>query len=614
MTTADRPVATIKSRLGVLDIVGETVVLKRTGASYKGLCPFHGEKTPSFVVSPERESWHCFGCGEGGDIFAFVMRRDAVDFREALRRLAERAGVELSERSAREDRRRRRLREALEAAIGFYREVLLHAEVAGRARDYLAERGFADETLDRFGIGFAPAAWQALTRRLLARSFTQEELVSAGLATASRDRGAYDRFRGRIIFPIRDAAGGAIGLGGRLLPGGEGPKYLNSPATPLFDKSRTLYAIDLAKGAMRREKLAVIVEGYTDVMAAHQAGFGNVVASLGTALTGGQITLATRYADAVALAYDVDLAGEAATQRGLLEELGPEQSVTKVRVIRIPAGKDPDELIRSDPAAWARAVEEAKPVIEYFMERAADGVDLRSVDGRREVSGTVLRLLRRVADPLERTMYLQQLARLVNVDEVVLAEALRGRRRDRQTVAMTAARTPTRTPTAAADETPLEREALQLLLRYPAVAEDAEAVDQPPLRSSPAVALFEALREWHRRGEPFVLREFLESLDPATGELARAVLTTAPEAGAGEEALDPDAAREAFRVCILRLRAQRIEEAINHGRLLLEEAVRDRDRQRIEEIGHRIDRLGREKDEVTRMISEPTRATGTRRN
>src|SRR5919112_283164 len=368
-------VAEIKSKLPVADLVGETVALKRAGTILKGLCPFHGEKTPSFTVTPERDTWHCFGCGEHGDVFTFVMRRDGLDFREALSRLAERTGIELSAATAGEDRRRRRLREALEAAIAWYREVLLQARQAERARAYLSERGLTEATQDRFGIGYAPNTWEALSTRLRSKGFSDAELTDAGLASPSNRGGIYDRFRGRIIIPIRDAGGRAIGLGGRILPETEGPKYLNSPATALFDKSRTLYGIDLAKGAIRREKLAVIVEGYTDVMAAHQAGFENVVASLGTALTAGQVELANRYADAVALAYDVDVAGEAATQRGLLEELGP--VVSKVRVIRIPAGKDPDELIRTDPDGWRAAVASAEELLPYFMERAATEVDLR---------------------------------------------------------------------------------------------------------------------------------------------------------------------------------------------------------------------------------------------
>ena len=243
ITTSSGIIAEIKSKLPAIDVVGETVTLKRAGTVHKGLCPFHAEKTPSFIVTPERETWHCFGCGEHGDIFTFVMRRDGLDFREALERLAEKAGVELSERTAREDRRKRRLREALESAIAWYREVLLQAHQAEKARAYLVERGFSDETLERFTIGYAPNTWDAMTKRLRSKGFTDGELTDAGLASPSTRGGVYDRFRGRIIIPIRDASGRAIGLGGRIMPGAEGPKYLNSPATALLPPPRDITAL-----------------------------------------------------------------------------------------------------------------------------------------------------------------------------------------------------------------------------------------------------------------------------------------------------------------------------------------------------------------------------------
>ncbi|MEP6681159.1 MAG: DNA primase [Chloroflexota bacterium] len=598
--------AEIKSKLPVIEVIGETVVLKRAGSAYKGLCPFHGEKTPSFVVTPDRETWHCFGCGLGGDIFTFLMQRDGLDFREALTRLADRAGVELSERTAQEDRRNRRLREALEAAIGWYREVLIQARQAEAARAYLAERGLSEETLERFSVGYAPNTWDALTRRLRARGFSDDELVSAGLASTGR-RGAIDRFRGRIIIPIRDQSARAIGLGGRVMPGADGPKYLNSPATPIFDKSRTLFAIDLAKAAIRREKLAVIVEGYTDVMAAHQAGFANVVASLGTALTRGQVELATRYADAVALAYDVDLAGEAATQRGLLEELGPEAAVSKVRVIRIPAGKDPDELIRTDPAAWRSAVGDAKPVMEYFIERAAAAADLGTISGRHAVTDAVLPLLQRLADPIERNLYLQQLSRLVNVEERVLSEAM--------------ARGPVHRPSRPSSEAvpeqppplaPLEALAIQILLRHPlSVAELPPVGDGLPFRDAVATALVEAWRAQLLADPTGGDRAtWAQSLDPATAELARDLLARSAEAG---PQLDADQARDALRVSLLRLRVERLDEEIRDGQLLLEGAQREEDPERLAQIEQRINLLGREKAETTRAMHEPAMAAGARR-
>jgi DNA primase len=618
--------AEIKSRLPVAELVGETVMLKRAGSAYKGLCPFHAEKTPSFIVSPDRETWHCFGCGKRGDIFDFVMERDGLDFREALTRLADKAGVELSERTAREDRRRRRLREALEAAVAWYREVLVRTPQGERARAYLAERGFSDETLDRFSVGYAPNAWEALTKRLTARGFNDRELLDAGLASSSNRGGVIDRFRGRVIIPIRDASGRATGLGGRILPGADGPKYLNSPATPLFDKSRTLFGIDLAKAAIRKEKLSVIVEGYTDVMAAHQAGFANVVASLGTALTAGQVELATRYADAVALAYDVDLAGEAATQRGLLEELGPDAAVSKVRVIRIPAGKDPDELIRTDPDAWRSAVREAKPVIEYFIDRASADVDLGSVAGRREVTGRVLAILKRVPDPVERALYLQQLGRVVNVEERTLADAL-----ERAPLVRRPLRPAEGVPETGGAESmldPLEREALELLLRFPVLASELD--DDPlPFREAIAMQLGRSLRERGRaaaaegqlaaRAEAADLDTFIGTLDPASASLARDLLAGAAgrrdDAGrwSSEPPLDPVTAREDLRICLLRLGVLRIEEELRDARILLEEAQREGEQGRLEEIEKAIGGLHRRREELTKAMRTPVETAGTRR-
>jgi DNA primase len=607
ITASSGIVAEIKAKLPVADIVGETVALKRAGTIHKGLCPFHAEKTPSFIVTPERETWHCFGCGEHGDIFTFVMRRDGLDFREALSRLAERAGVELSARSAGEDRRRKRLREALEAAIAWYREVLLQARQAERARAYLDERGLSAATQDRFGIGYAPNTWEALSKRLRAKGFTDAELTDAGIASPSTRGGVYDRFRGRIIIPIRDASGRAIGLGGRILPDAEGPKYLNSPATPLFDKSRTLYGIDLAKGAIRREKLAVIVEGYTDVMAAHQAGFENVVASLGTALTAGQVELANRYADAVALAYDVDIAGEAATQRGLLEELGP--VVSKVRVIRIPAGKDPDELIRTDPDGWRASVAAAEELLPYFMQRAASEVDMRQPHGRSTYTRRMLDLLRRIPDRVERDSYVPRLAQLAGIDERILRDELS--RGPRPMPVRPVAATPT------ADEggprlTALEREALTLLLIDPVLASEEVGEPQLPLGDESARALWEAWRSAVASpgGRP-ELEAFVASLDPATGALARDLLASARARGVRAD-LETD--REALRVVLLRLRKERVQERLVDLQALISLGAHDdNDNDDIGELERQFQVLHLEREQLEQAINPAAVLAGQRR-
>jgi DNA primase len=610
--------AEIKSKIPVADLVGETVALKRAGSAFKGLCPFHAEKTPSFIVSPDRETWHCFGCGEGGDIFTFLMKRDGLDFREALTRLAERAGVELSERTAREDRRKRRMREALEAAIAWYREVLIQTRQGERARAYLDERGFTEQTLDRFTIGYAPNTWEALTGRLASRGFSVEELIGAGLASPSNRGGVIDRFRGRVIIPIRDSSGRAVGLGGRIMPGQDGPKYLNSPAGPLFDKSHTLFAIDLAKTAIRREKLTVIVEGYTDVMAAHQAGFENVVASLGTALTRGQVDLALKYGEAIALGYDVDLAGDSAAREGLLAQLGADHSVSKVRIIRIPGGKDPDELIRGNPDAWREAVADAKEVVGFAIDRLASEADMASVAGKRAFTGRVLAIIKAIPDPLERNFYLQQLAQRVNVEPGVLAEALEREpaRRPVQRPVPTGPGPATGAPSQGGPSA-LELEALGMLLRYPALAGEAVGNGTLPFRDATAVAL---VRAWQEQlaavdGIPTSadVEGFLAGLDPASADLARDLLARLAENGE-RSVLDLEAARGVLRVTLLRLRETRLEEDLRDGRLLLEEAQRAGDRERLATIEQQIIQLGREKAEVTKAMREPADLAGSRRS
>jgi DNA primase len=606
ITTSSGIIAEIKTKLPTIDVVGETVALKRAGTVYKGLCPFHAEKTPSFIVTPERETWHCFGCGEHGDIFTFLMRRDGLEFREALERLAEKAGVELSERTAREDRRRKRLREALESAIAWYREVLLQAHQAERARGYLAERGFNDETLDRFTIGYAPNTWDAMTKRLRSKGFSDAELTDAGLASNSNRGGVYDRFRGRIIIPIRDASGRAIGLGGRIMPDAEGPKYLNSPATVLFDKSRTLYGIDLAKGAIRREKLAVIVEGYTDVMAAHQAGFANVVASLGTALTAGQVELANRYADGVALAYDVDLAGEAATQRGLVEEL--QGVVSKVRVIRIPAGKDPDEFIRSDPDGWRAAVASAEELLPYFMERAASEVDMRQAQGRSAYTRRMLDLLRRIPDRVEQDSYVPQLSRLASIDERVLRDELsRGPRP--MAVRPMGGTDGGGDPDARLD--PLEREALTLLLLNPGLAAELPEGEPLPVRDEAGRTLGQAWRAAAAEGERPNLETFVAGLDPATADLARSLLATARARG-----IRPDTAtdQEALRVCLLRLRVRAAEERLSDLQSLIRASADDTDSTDIRDLEQQFQALTREREQLMQAMRGPAVAAGERRS
>ncbi len=605
-------VAEIKSKLDLAEIIGESVQLKKAGASLKGLCPFHGEKTASFVVTPARETWKCFGCGRGGDLFSFVMERDGIDFPEALRRLAPRAGVELDERSTREDARRKRLRDVLEMAIGFYHRVLTATQTGQAALDYLRGRGFADETVEKFQLGFAPDDWRALSRRLVEkRGVREDELEATGLAARSdRGRGVYDLFRGRVMFPIRDASGGPTGFGARMLertqtadgrPPAElsanpGPKYLNSRATALFDKSRTLYLIDRAKGPMRRTGRAVIVEGYTDALMAHQAGFENVVAGLGTALTAGQVELATRYAPAIALAYDVDPAGQSAGTFGAkeltalvaeIQRSNHRGRLTDVGVVRLPEGRDPDEVILEDAESWRRATEQPQALVEYLIDVYATRYDPRSLQGRERLVNAVMPVLRRVTDPVERDGYLQLLARRSGVGERVLLEALRrpdavedGRRAvpvDGHAGGRISLETVLAQPGAVDPEAvartlePVESALLRLILLHPAEqVRISDRLRSEDLRTTPARELYRRILEDRDRDADgrFNRERFVDSLDPTLAALVRGLYARTDPVPTEDRAVE-----RAVEQCLLQLERRRLDELVEFKRAELAEAI-----------------------------------------
>jgi DNA primase len=596
--------AEVKNKLSVVDVVGESVSLKKAGSTYKGLCPFHGEKTPSFVVTPARESWHCFGCGLGGDIFSFVMQRDSVTFPEALRTLAQRAGVEIDERTKHEDAHRARLRGVLDSAIAFYHAVLTSSNAGKPALGYLHGRGFTDATIEAYQLGWAPGGWDQLTRTLGAkRDMRPDELVEVGLASPRQGGrgGVYDKFRARVLFPIRDQNGHAVGLGGRLLEG-EGPKYLNSPATPLFDKSRTLYLIDKAKGPIRKSGQAVIVEGYTDALMAHQAGFDNVVASLGTALTPGQVALLTRYASRIVLAYDVDAAGEKAGGTGmtalvgLIGELQRDTSGVKledVRVARLPDGNDPDEVVREAPAVWEAAIAKAKPLLEYLIDHHTSRFDLKTSSGRIGFVEAVMPAIREVTDPLRRDEAIGQVRMASGVEDRVLRQVLE--RPARNPISQAGPSRITADAVLSSPDalpihdilraiTPVESELLRLLLLVP--DQQLRVVDElgpDQLPSTVARELFRAIvlqraPDDHGVHPPFDSAALLLALDDETAALARALYA---KPGPGARELDP--ARLDYEVSrlLIELEDDSLRERSDYNEAAQGEAERAGDREAI---------------------------------
>ena len=468
------PVEEIKNRLDIVDIVSEVVDLRKTGKNYIGFCPFHDNKrTPAFVVFPETGTWRCFGCNEGGDIFTFVMKREGWDFRQALENLAERAGVTLEPRSPAADARKeahQRLYDLMEEAVAFYRHHL--RTPAGKiALDYLHKRGLTDETIEVFGLGYAPHAWEAARKYFTGKGYTDDDLIAAGLLTQRDDGKIYDRFRHRVMFPIRDARGRAVGFGARTLDPEGVPKYLNSPQTDIFDKSRLLYGLDKAGKAIRERDQVVIVEGYMDVIGLHQAGFPNAVSPMGVALNEGQLRTLKRYTRHMVLALDPDPAGIRATLRSMdvarqaLSEadgfrfdprgLVQQESRLKadLRVALLPEGKDPDEIALADPAAWEGVLANAQPIILFIMHTLAADLDLDDPKAKADLAEAVLPLVYEVANPIERQTYLQKLSALLRVDEnTLLAWKPPSRRRKRPASRRTA--TPTRAPVQPRQPTP----------------------------------------------------------------------------------------------------------------------------------------------------------------
>ncbi|WP_069805806.1 DNA primase [Thermogemmatispora onikobensis] len=464
-------IETIKARLDLVDEVGQVVKLQKTGRAFKALCPFHNERTPSFYVFPESQHWHCFGCHESGDIFTFVQKTQGLDFPEALRYLAEKAGVSLDEQPGYDTAQQRelaaqreRLRQLNEDAQLWFHQALLRLREAAPARAYLQSRGLTAETVIAFGLGYAPDSRDGLCRYLLAQGYSEQELVSAGLAREPEDgQGLYDYFRNRIIFPIRDLRGRVLAFGGRALGDGQ-PKYLNTPQTPLFEKNSVLYALDRAKEAIKQANQVIIVEGYIDAIMAHQYGTRQTVACIGSAITEKHIQQIKKLARRITLALDPDAAGMAATEHGIQEALRSlertivpvplpappqerrgqgqgsgaraiirleEEIDAQIDVLMLPAGQDPDEVIRQNPAQWEEALAHPLPLVDYYFVAKTMDLDLRQPRDQALAARRLLPIIAMISDRVKRDAYVRKLARMIHVDEQSLynelQRSLRGR-------------------------------------------------------------------------------------------------------------------------------------------------------------------------------------------
>ncbi|MFP3880086.1 MAG: DNA primase [Dehalococcoidia bacterium] len=414
----------VKQRVDIVELVSEYVTLQKTGRNFKGLCPFHSEKHASFFVFPEQQTWHCFGaCGTGGDIFSFVMKKEGVDFGDALRLLAQRAGVTVRAPEAAyraEDEKKQRLFQINEAAAEYYHHLLSSTKAGEAASSYLAGREVTPETTKEFRLGYSPDTWETIKKYLLNKGYKEEELVEAGLLVEKEGVGNYDRFRNRLMFPICDIQGRVTGFGARALDDSS-TKYVNSPQTLIFDKSSSVYGIDKAKSGIGKRNLAIIVEGYTDVLAAHQHGWQNVVGSMGTSLTEKQVGLIKRLTGNITLALDADVAGEEATLRS---KAILAHSNTEANVILLPSGKDPDEVIREDPALWQGLVERAMPILDFAFESVLSKMDVNKVKDKSLAVQKLLPSIYEIRDPVQRFHYVEKLARALRIKTSELEAAL----------------------------------------------------------------------------------------------------------------------------------------------------------------------------------------------
>jgi DNA primase len=435
----------VKARLDIVDVVGQYVKLTRSGRNYKGLSPFQSERSPSFFVFPDTQTYKDFSSGEQGDIFKFVMKKEGWTFVEALRELAHRAGVQLEERT--EDQKKSqdyetRLREACAQAADYFHRLFLSAPQAEHCRGYVKDkRSLSEQTITDWQVGYSLMDYQALSTYLNAKGFAAQELIDAGLVIENDEGRRYDRFRGRLLIPIRDEKGRVVGFGSRSLDGSE-PKYMNSPQTVIFDKGRLLFGLDRARGPIRNEKASVIVEGYMDVIGTHQAGFTNVVAGMGTSLTEDQFKLLKKLADRIVLALDADAAGNRAVLRGVDVARGAldhddnvvfdgrgairHESKLKadIRVALLPDGRDPDEVVLEAPNTWREAIANARPVVEHVIAIALEKFDASDPKGKSEAVKAVAPILQDLSDPVQRDFYIQQLARKLQLSARAVTQAV----------------------------------------------------------------------------------------------------------------------------------------------------------------------------------------------
>lgn len=583
----EETVREVLHRCNIVDLVGEYVQLRRVGTTYQALCPFHHESKPSFYVNDSRGFFHCFGCGAGGNVFHFLMKLKGMSFPEAVEEVANRVGVEISKRrlspkDAAISEKRRFLLEVNKKALEFFKEALKGPE-GSRARAYLEKRGISQKTWEVFSLGWAPEGWRNLAGHMsILGPKWVSEAQEVGLLVKARDGSPYDRFRGRVMFPILDEDSVVLGFGGRTL-GSDEPKYLNSPESAIFSKGRCLYGIQVAKGEIRKRGSALVVEGYMDAMALHESGFTNTVATLGTSLTRDHLLALKRYASSVIFIFDGDRAGERASLRAL--DLCLEAKMWG-KVVRVPSDYDPDSFVRKKgPEEMARAIENAIPLMDFFVEKIIEGVPSRGPEAKRRALGDIVPRLRLIADPVVRDHYVRMVARRIGVDDGLVEELLRREVRWPQERAAGAGSLPSTSGG-------LEKLLLQCFIRDPslAVGFDEELLEE--IEDSTLRELARALRECAQEGVCQDATEIQARLqDPKVGEKAAELMARMEEVGDEVERICED--------CLRKLRRKALDKKIQSLAAQIEMARKRKDEHRVQELETRRVELVLEKKRLS---------------
>jgi len=572
----------IKSKLDIVDLVQEYIQCKPAGTNnFKANCPFHHEKTPSFMVSRDKQIWHCFGCGEGGDIFSFVQKMEGLEFPEVLRILAKKAGVQLQYQDPAVNNQKTRMLDVCKAASEFYHTLLLEHPKAQFVRDYVKNRGITDESVETWQLGFAPDSWDVLNKFLVQKGFKEEDIFQAGL-TIKKERGIgyNDRFRNRLMFSIWDTHGAVIGFGGRWLGTEDNmAKYINSPQTLIYNKSAVLYGINKAKQEIKKQKLAIIVEGYMDCIASYQAGVTNVVASSGTALTTNQVRLLKRFSTNLAFAFDQDLAGDTAAKRGI-DIAWQEEMNTKV--ILIYDAKDPDELIKKDPEAWKKAITEARSIMEYYFESTLQNVDLTNVDDKKSIAKILLPVIAKLADTIEQTHYIQKLAGILSVEERVLRDKLGQMAGSQNTRAE--AEQGTTLPQQQDRFVSIGEGVLGVALRFPDhLNYIVEQLLPEEMSSVKLQNLYKQLIIYYTENNIFDYIKFIQSLPEARKDLSAYAEVLSMRAEYEYEAFEEDSLRQVVANSIKELKRNSIHKKLEEIEAKLKVAEQEKNNQKIEE-------------------------------